>query len=144
MAQTRTFRCSDCGGWNRVDPARAAPRCGRCKAPLPTDGRPVAVSDAQLDELVAKSPVPVVVDFYADWCGPCQALSPILAQLAAKYAGQLVVAKVDTERHQRHASALGVSGIPAVFVYRGGRVVAQAGGLRPLPAWEQLVAPHLG
>jgi thioredoxin len=103
----------------------------------------VSVSDDELERLVSASPVPVLVDFYADWCGPCQSLSPILAQLGKRYAGRLVVAKIDTERHKRTASRLGVSGIPAVFVYRGGKVVANQTGLRPLPAWEQLVAPFL-
>ncbi len=138
-----TFRCGACGGWNRVADGRSGPKCGRCKAPLRTDGAVASVSDDELAALVATSPVPVLVDFYADWCGPCQALSPILLQLAQRQAGHLQVVKVDTERHKRTAGALGVQGIPAVFVYKGGRVVGSATGLRPLPAWEQLVAPHL-
>lgn len=141
MAATLTFRCGACGGWNRVEAGRGAPKCGRCRAALSTRGEVLPVSDDQLDELIAKSPVPVLVDFYADWCGPCQALSPVLAQLGAKYAGRLVVAKVDTERHRRRATSLGVTGIPAVYLYRRGRVVADAGGFRPLAAWEELVAP---
>lgn len=146
MATTQgaaTFRCHGCGGWNRVVPGRAAPKCGRCHAPLRTDGQPTTVTDEELDALIASSPVPVLVDFYADWCGPCQALSPVLAQLGAKYAGRVHVVKVDTERHRRHMSQLGISGIPAVFLWKGGRVVANASGLRPLPAWEQLVTPWL-
>lgn len=137
------YRCPSCGGWNRVDPGRRGPRCGRCGTALPTDGHPVAVSDDELAALVRTSPVPVLVDFYADWCQPCRLLAPVLATLGEKYAGRLVVAKVDTERHPRTARSLGVSGIPAVYLYAGGRVVAEAGGFRPLAAWEALVAPHL-
>lgn len=140
---THAYRCSSCGGLNRVDPARAAPRCGRCHAALPTDGHPHDLTDDELERLVRSSPVPVLVDFYADWCGPCQVLGPILSDLATRHRGELIVAKVDTERNPRVAGALGVQGIPAVFLYEGGRVVDQATGLRPLEAWEQMVRPHL-
>lgn len=141
---THVFRCPSCGGLNRVTPGRAAPRCGRCHQALQTTGHPVSLSDAELQRLIDSSPVPVLVDFYADWCGPCRSLAPILADLGARHKGELIVVKVDTERHQQTAGALGVSGIPAVFLYKGGRVVERADGLRPLPAWEQMVAPHLG
>lgn len=137
------YRCARCGGLNRVAPDRAGPRCGSCGEPLRIDGAPVYVDDAELAALVQRSPVPVLVDFYADWCGPCRTLGPVLEQLGARHAGRLIVAKVDTERHQRTASTLGVQGIPAVFVYKGGSVVAKAEGFRPLQAWEALVAPHL-
>jgi thioredoxin 2 len=141
---TKTFRCGSCGGWNRVDLARGAPKCGRCKAPLATGGQVAHVGDAELDGLFAGSPIPVLVDFYADWCGPCKALAPTLAQLAARHAGELVVVKVDTERHGRHAQRLGVQSIPAVFLVAGGRVVDRGSGNLPLPDWERMVAPHLG
>jgi thioredoxin 2 len=137
------FRCEGCGGLNRADPARSGARCGSCHRPLRTDGAPVHLDDAALADLVAKSPVPVLVDFYADWCGPCRMLAPVLAQLGAKHAGELVVVKVDTEVHKRTAAQLGVQGIPAVFLYRDGRVVDQAAGYRPLQAWEGFLGPHL-
>lgn len=139
------FRCSSCGEINRVDPARlqSGPKCGRCHAVLPTDGHPVPVTDEQLDHLLRTSPVPVLVDFYADWCQPCKVLAPMLATLGQRHAGRLIVTKVDTERNQRHASRLGVEGIPAVFLFRGGELVDQLTGAHPYPAWEKLVAPHL-
>lgn len=141
---SQTFRCGGCGGLNRVVPGRGDPKCGRCHQALAVDGHPVVVSDDELERLITASPVPVLVDFYADWCGPCRGLAPVLADLAGRHAGELIVVKVDTEQHQRFASRLGVSGIPAVFLYKGGRVVDQAAGLRPLQAWEQMVRPHLG
>lgn len=137
------FRCPACGGLNRVAEGRAGPKCGRCHAALPVDGAVAHVTDEELDQLLASSPVPVLVDFYADWCQPCRMLSPVLAQLAQRHAGEIVVVKVDTERHQRNAGRLRVEGIPAVFLFRGGQVVGQASGFRPLGAWEQLVRPHL-
>lgn len=145
MSDARYFPCPSCGGLNRIPAAKvtSGPRCGRCQAPLRTDGLPVQVDDDALERLVRASPVPVLVDFYADWCGPCRALSPVLAQLAQRHAGRLIVAKVDTERHARFAGQLGVQGIPAVFLFRDGELVDRATGARPLPAWEQMVSPHL-
>jgi thioredoxin 2 len=144
-AQARYFPCPSCGGVNRVPADKVAnhPTCGRCKAALPTEGAPILLDDDALARLIQASPVPVLVDFYADWCGPCRMLAPVLDQLARQHAGRLVVAKVDTERHQRIAGQLGVQGIPAVFLYVGGRVVDQGSGFQPLPAWQRMVGPHL-
>lgn len=141
----RLFRCASCGRVNKVDGARLAsqPKCGQCGSRLEVSGRPIAVSDDALDALLRDSPVPVVVDFWAAWCGPCRMLGPVLEQLGQKHAGRLIVAKVDTEQHQRHARALRVEGIPAVHVFSGGRPVASDVGYKPLAAWEQLVAPFL-
>lgn len=139
------FRCPSCGGVNRIPREKVDhhPTCGRCKAELDTSGRPVHLGDDALETLIGSSPVPVLVDFYADWCGPCRALAPVLEQLGAQNAGRLMVVKVDTERDQRVASRLGVRGIPAVYLYKGGRVVAEQAGAAPLPFWQKLVAPHL-
>jgi thioredoxin 2 len=138
------FRCDACGGINRVDAARiATARCGRCQQHLRTDGHAHHVSDDELAALVRSSPVPVLVDFWAEWCQPCQVLGPILEDLGQRHTGRLIVAKVDTEAHQRTAAELGVQGIPAVFLYRDGKIVDKATGLRPLPAWEALVAPWI-
>lgn len=141
-----TFSCPGCGRLNRVrsDKLEDGPKCGHCKAALDTSGRPILVTDAGLDALLRSSPVPVLVDFYADWCGPCRALAPTLKELGAKHAGQLIVAKIDTQRDQRHAQRLGVQGIPALYLFKGGEVVDQATGMRPLGFWEQMVRPHLG
>jgi thioredoxin 2 len=139
------FPCSGCGGLNRVAPERtgSSPKCGRCGRPLSTSGSPLSVDDAQLRSLVRGSPVPVLVDFYSDSCGPCRMLAPVMQELAQKHAGKLIVAKVDTQRHQQVAAELAVTGIPAVFLYRNGVVVGQAAGFRPLPEWERMIQPHL-
>ena len=138
------FRCASCGGVNRVDPGRVGPKCGRCGNVLAVDGSPVVLTDDELDRLVQSSPVPVLVDFYADWCQPCRSIAPLLEQLGKRHAGKLIVAKIDTERQQRTASRLGVEGIPAVYLFRGGKPVDQRVGALPYPEWEKLVAPHLG
>ncbi len=142
---TRHFRCASCGKFNRVPEERlgSGPKCGACKTAIDVKNRPVHVTDAELDALVSSSPVPVLVDFYADWCGPCRSLAPVLEQLAERSAGQLVVAKVDTERDKRWAGQLGVSGIPAMFAFKDGQMVQQTKGAQPLGAIERWMAPLL-
>lgn len=108
-----------------------------------TNGATAHLNDDELESLLAQSPVPVLVDFYADWCGPCRVLGPTLAQLGAQNAGRLFVVKVDTEADQRKARELGVQSIPAVFLFKGGALVDKAVGARPLPFWMQWVQPHL-
>lgn len=137
--------CPSCARLNRVPDARldSGPVCGSCKTALGVGGEPVQVSDAGLDRLIRSSPVPVLVDFYADWCGPCKMLTPHLANLGEAHRGQVIIAKVDTEKHQRHARNLGVQGIPAMFLFKDGGLVDKAAGFRPLPELEAWVGPHL-
>ncbi|MCK6504259.1 thioredoxin domain-containing protein [Myxococcota bacterium] len=145
MSAPLHFRCPACGRINRLPAAAAerAPTCGACKAPLSVDGAPVHLDDDGLQALIDKSPVPVLVDFYADWCAPCRTIAPSLEALGRRYRGRLFVAKVDTDRHQRLAGRLSVRGIPALFLFREGQVVDQAAGAQPAAAIERLVVPHL-
>ena len=140
-----TFSCPGCAKLNRVRDERLAdgPKCGHCGTALDTSGRPIYVGDDGLEALLRSSPVPVLVDFYADWCGPCRMLSPTLKQVGEAHAGELIVAKVDTQRNQRNAQRLGVQGIPAVFLFKNGELVDKASGLRPRGFWEQMVGRHL-
>lgn len=145
MSERLAFRCSACGGINRVpaDRVTQGPKCGRCKAGLDISAPPFAIDDAGLIKLVRTAPVPVLVDFWAPWCGPCRAVAPHLIQLAKRKAGRLLVAKIDTMKHPNTAAAMRIQSIPTFCVWRGGNVVAQhAGALLGLQL-DEFVDPHL-
>jgi thioredoxin 2 len=135
-----TVSCPFCGRLNRVDLARAAdrPKCGECARPILLD-RPVSLSDADFDRVIADAQVPVLVDFYADWCGPCKMVAPIMDELARARLGSVLVAKMDTDRNQRTAQRFQIASIPTVMVFKGGAPVARQVGALPRPGYEALI-----
>ena len=116
--------CPHCGTKNRVDPARGTPKCGKCSSPLPTPAAgPVDVTDATFAAVVlGAGPVPVLVDCWAAWCGPCRMIAPTIDQLAAESAGRYRVAKLDVDANQRTAAAYQIDSIPTLLVFKDGRL----------------------
>lgn len=136
-----TVPCPACQTLNRVDLARlaAGPRCASCGAALALD-RPMVLTDATFARVVADAPVPVLVDFYADWCGPCRAMAPQVEAIARRHAGQALVAKLDTDRSQGTAARFGIRSIPALVAFRGGRETGREVGVVPAARLEALLA----
>jgi thioredoxin 2 len=139
--------CPACHQKNRLAYGRLSEgvRCGRCKAELPAAGGPVDVaSAADFDRLVASASIPVVVDFWAPWCGPCRMVAPEIAKVAARQAGRLLVVKVNTDEVGDLGARLGIRSIPTMAVFAGGREVARTAGARPAADIEAFVAGALG
>ena len=99
----------------------------------------VAVTDTTFDEEVKNSDVPVIVDFWAEWCGPCKQLGPALEELAAEYDGKIKVAKVDVDSNPNSAAAMGVRGIPALFIFKDGQVISNRAGAAPKAALKSWI-----
>jgi thioredoxin 2 len=135
MATTSLIRCPACGARNRVPDDQLArgrqPVCGRCKTPLPTQVTPVKVTDATFATEVEQSGLPVVLDMWAAWCGPCRMLEPVIEELSGELAGRVRFGKLNVDENPATASRFNVRSIPTLLVLKGGREIDRIVGVQP-------------
>jgi thioredoxin 2 len=135
MADALLIGCASCGAKNRVPQSKLGqgrkPVCGRCGAALPAAFEPIAVSDATFSSEVEGSTLPVLVDAWAPWCGPCRAVAPVVQELAAELAGRVRVAKLNVDENPVTSSRFRIQNIPTLLVFRGGREVDRLVGAQP-------------
>ncbi len=142
-------KCKNCGTMNRIpsDKMNLKARCGRCKAPLELNdfagGVPVTVTDANFEMEVRQSPLPVLLDCWAPWCGPCRMVSPIVDEIAREMAGALKVGKLNVDENPMVASKYRIMSIPTLLVFKNGRVVDQIVGALPKAQILNRLRPHI-
>lgn len=139
MAQGLVLACASCGQKNRIPRGRLgdSPRCGRCHAAVHEPGAVVAVDRFDdLQGVIRDADVPVLVDFWAPWCGPCRTVAPEVAKVAARHPADVLVLKVNTDVDPAVGSHHGIQSIPTMAMFRGGREVARTSGARPASAIE--------
>ena len=136
--------CPNCGGLNRVPGTRdaAAAKCGRCKSALFT-GKPWAATSATFGPQINRSDIPVVVDFWADWSGPCKAMAPYFEQVCGELEPRARFLKLDTEAEQAIAAQFRIQAIPTTMVFSGGKVIAQRAGAMNGKALREWLQPLL-
>lgn len=139
------LRCAGCGTVNRVPRNRAGlpARCGRCRRPLATTLEPVAVTDGSFEAIVARATAPVLLDCWADWCGPCHALAPVVDAIARAHSGRLVVGKLDVDANPETAARFGVRSIPTLLLFKDGRLADRLVGAQPRAAIEARLQPFI-
>jgi len=146
MSETTTILCPACDGINRVPTARLGdgPRCGVCKSPLFT-GKPVALSEERFRRHLRLSGVPLLVDFWASWCGPCRAMAPTFEAAARMLEPRMRLIKVSTEEAPGLAGELAITSIPTLALFSGGQEVGRQAGAMPtgrIIAWAEAAAPR--
>ncbi|WP_346836486.1 thioredoxin TrxC [Microbulbifer sp. SAOS-129_SWC] len=136
--------CPACGAINRVPDSKLGdrPLCGKCRARL-LAASPVDTGDLNFRRFVDRSDLPLVVDCWASWCGPCQQFAPVFSQVAAEMATWAVFLKLDTEANPQTATQLQIRSIPTLLVFRGGREVARLSGALPKAQFEQWLLQQL-
>lgn len=119
------IRCGSCGSANRVTSGteKGTPVCGKCKSPLLIETRPLVVTDTNYAAEVESSPLPVLLDLWAAWCGPCRMIAPIVEQIARELAGRVRVGKLDVDQHPQTAARFNVQGIPTLLILKNGREI---------------------
>jgi thioredoxin 2 len=148
MSEKQVIRCPSCGANNRVDPEKIAQGneavCARCKNPLTVSSKPVTVTDATFASEVERSTLPVLLDLWAPWCGPCRMIAPVLEQLAAEMTGRLRIAKLNVDENQATAGRFNVHSIPTLLILKSGREVDRLVGVLPKAEIVRRVEQALG
>ena len=144
----RLVKCPSCGTMNRIPPPQPGRSifCGKCKTPLDaaaTSTGPVPVTDASFAEQVERSATPVLLDLWADWCGPCHMLAPTIDQLSSELAGKIKVAKLNIDHNPNIANRFGVRSIPTLLVLKEGREVDRLVGVQPKEEIVRRLQTHL-
>jgi len=147
MNDATLIRCPACGATNRVPQEKIAeglePVCGRCRTPLPIANNPVTVTDATFATEVERSPLPVLLDLWAPWCGPCRMIAPVIEQLAAEMAGRVRVAKLNVDENPLTSARFGVRGIPTLLILQAGREVDRIVGVQPKAEIARRLQPYV-
>ena len=135
LAEPLQLQCPACGATNRVQRDKLEsglqPVCGRCKQPLPSAAGPLTVTDATFESEVERSTLPVLVDMWAPWCGPCRVIAPALDELAREMAGRLRIAKLNVDENPETSRRFDIRSIPALIFFKDGREVERMLGARP-------------
>lgn len=138
------IKCAKCGANNRVnEAAEKSAVCGKCKSPLIKNTKPLHLTDANFSTEVDNSPLPVLVDFWAAWCGPCRLIAPVIEQLAAELAGKCAVGKLDVDQNQRTAARFGVQSIPTLLILKNGKEIERLVGAQSKEAILSRLQKHL-
>jgi thioredoxin 2 len=135
MPDPQLIRCSACGANNRVPGEKLErglqPVCGRCKAPLLISNEPINVTDATFSDVIEASPLPVLLDMWAPWCGPCRTIAPTVEDLAREFAGRCRIAKLNVDENPVTAARFDIRSIPALLILRSGREIDRIIGVQP-------------
>ena len=142
---SRIIQCAECGAKNRVSfPPKGKAVCGKCKAALPVQsgGAPLELNDATFDKVISQSEQPVLVDFWASWCGPCKTMAPVLSQFQASQ-GKITIAKLNTEENRIIPQRFNIMSIPTMILFVNGKEARRVSGAMPMHALRSELAPWL-